>query len=86
MGLKQSPIKQQITDPLQPEEKTKASFMLFTGEIPEMKQRRNIENKGWAKCSEQTQSKRSRIGSIHIWQIRNSRFESIKKNGQFIPL
>lgn len=52
MGLKQSPIKQQITDSLQPEEETKASFMLFTGETPEMKQHRKIENKGWARCSE----------------------------------
>lgn len=60
--------------------------MLFTGETPEMKQHSKIENKGWARCSEQMQSKRSRISSIHIWQIRNSRLENIKKNGQFIPL
>lgn len=38
-------IKRQIADSVQPKEKTKASFMLFTGDIPKTKQHRKVERR-----------------------------------------
>ena len=41
---KKTLIKRQIPDSVKPEEKTKASFMLFIRDTPKPKQHRNVEN------------------------------------------
>ena len=45
--FKKSVIKRQIPDLVKLEEKTKASFTLFTRDLPKPKQHRKVENKRW---------------------------------------